>query len=434
MSSVNMEQTAGDLPVPRAPSNGIRMAMVLLFVVSTLNYMDRYIITILIEPIRQEFGLSDKEAGLITGLSFALLYAGMAMPMAMLADRVDRAKLLGWIVGLWSVATMLCGIAGNFTQLFIARLGVGANEAGSLPTMHSLISEYFPTGRRALALSTLTVGGAIGSSLSYLIGGYLAHLYGWRAAFLMAGLPGVLVSLLIFALMRDPGRSVAHARAAVPPAMTAIRKLWSRRSYGAIVLGMALSSLSQNAAQAWKPAFYQRVFGMSLSEVGIWLSGSQLLTGFLGVLIGGWAADHFYGRDRRAGLWVMIVSVAAAPTFGVATFLTSDAHLSLIYLQFFVIFGGLWPGPYAALQQALAGPRYRAMSSAIAVMAATFIGFALGPLFVGTVSDYLTPSLGKDALRYGLALSMAFSLWGIVHLLLAARTLVGDMEKAERDA
>ena len=282
-----------------------RVMLWLLLVVYIFNFLDRQIVNILAEPIRRDLDLSDTQIGLMTGIAFALFYTVLGLPIARYADRpgTDRAKLIAGALAIWSAMTALCGLAQNFGQLLLARIGVGVGEAGCTPAAHSLIADSVPAEKRASALAFYALGIPIGSLLGMLIGGILADTIGWRKAFLFVGAPGLLLAIVVVLFLRDPRRKqVLDAKAPALPVLgmgAAIKSLLLSRTYVLLLAAGSAASFLSYGKSTWTTIFFQRTHGLSTSEVGFWFGIGGGIAGITGTILGGWLADR-YGRIDRA--------------------------------------------------------------------------------------------------------------------------------------
>lgn len=408
-----------------------------------INFIDRSILSILLEPIKYELELSDSELGFLGGLAFALFYATLGIPIAALADRWSRVKVLALAMVIWSLMTAICGMASNFIQLLLARIGVGVGEAGASPASHSLISDYFPIETRATALSIYALGIPIGSMIGNFVGGWGAQELGWRATFYLVGLPGVLVALLIWMTLREPPRGLSDAKTAnavpmienVPaPSMAEVFKyLWAKRSFRHIGFAAGLHAFAGYGAGTWNAPFLIRSHEMPLAEVGGWLA---LISGIgaIGTFAGGFLGDRLSDRrgDRRWYLWVSGIATIVMVPFQVVAYMYDGLPTALGCLFIVSIFGGMYLGPSFAMTQALVTLRMRAVASAILLFMLNIIGMGLGPYFVGIASDILEPSYGIDALRFALLLAVIANTWAAIHYFLGARRLTSDLEETER--
>lgn len=401
-----------------------------LSLISAFNYMDRNIIRVLMEPIKSELKISDTEMGLLVGFSFALVYAAFGIPIARLADRHSRIRILSIAIMAWSFLTAVSGVARTYLQLVLLRGGVALGEAGCVPAAHSLIVDHFEAKRRAWAFSVFQGVGILGAVAGTALGGLLVETYGWRWTFAILGAPGVLVGLLAFFTIREPVRSHQAAAVSAPKVdgglMSAIAGLLRQRTYRNIVAAIALENFVSLGIGAWTIPFFIRVHGLSLAEVSLWLGVSSGLGGVVGTLIGGAAGAHLVGRDRRWEVWLPAAAATLAIPFYLITFLTPLATLALgaAFVSSFI--GQLGNGTGLASVQSVAGPERRALAVALLMFANAMIGLGLGPLVVGMLSDWLAPSVGQLSLRYAFLAVLAVSVWSIAHFMVAARSYRED--------
>jgi predicted MFS family arabinose efflux permease len=411
------------------------VALAILFLINLANYMDRFIMSILIEPVRKEFGLSDTQAGLLTGLGFSLIYSLLILPVARLSDRFSRKKILVAAVAAWSLLTTLCGAASSFATLLLARAGVGVGEAAGLPASHSLASDYFPPHRRAMALTVIGLGGAVGSTVGLIIGGFVSEHYGWRHAFWVAGLPGLLLAAIIALFLREPLRGgsdgkVVRADEPAAPFFAVVKLLLRRKAYVHIVAAITLGALSMMGAAAWFPTFFMRVHHVPAGQLSLWLTVSHVAGSFVGTMFGGWLCTRYFRPDGLTLLRVMGGAFLLSPLLVAAVCLVPGAMSALVLNIPLSFVMSMWLPAYYTSQQELAGARYRATASAFGLIFFNLIGSGLGPLIVGQLSDLFAPSLGEGSLRYAILLSFIFCLWGLLHLCVAARTMGDDVAAA----
>jgi MFS family permease len=420
-----------------APSAGYRWYVLwLLFAVNLLNYFDRNLITILIEPIKQDLSLSDAQSGLLMGLAFALIYSLLGLPIARFADRARRVGVLSASLALWSAMTTLCGFATSFTTMFLARLGVGIGEAGGLPSTHALVGEYFPPQKRGGAMSIVAVGGSIGLLLGLIAGGLMHTAFGWRSAFMIAGAPGLIVALIFATTVREPPlpQRSGEARQNLGEAM---RTLWGRKSYVLLTFGLGIATIGAYGHQAWIPTFLIRSFEMTPGETGVFYGLASAPAALLGVLGGGFLVDWLSKKDARWPLWMTALSFFIMVPIALAFFLApevpalKDQPLIVVALSIpIAMLGVMWTGPCFALIQNLAGSRLRATAAAAFMLVTNLVGLSLGPPITGFISDALAPMVGEDALRYALALMTIPYLGGVVLFLMATKTVKADLGEA----
>jgi predicted MFS family arabinose efflux permease len=417
-------------PAPDPAERRRAYALGLLLVVYVFNFVDRSILAILLEPIKQEFRPSDTALGVLSGIAFAVIYSTLGIPIARWADRGSRKTIISLSLFVWSAMTALCGLVTSFWQLVAARIGVGVGEAGCSPPAHSLISDYFPPERRATAFGIYSLGIPIGGSFGVLAGGWINQWFDWRTAFLVVGLPGVALAVISQLTLREPERRGAtHEAGSAPlPVRTVARQLWARRSFRHLALAGALHSLVGYGVGTWNAAFLMRTHGMGTGEVGTWLAGIGLLAGGLGTYLGGALADRLRPRDERWSLWLPGAAILLALPFGAGFYLWPGKLGALACAVPAALLGATYLGPTFATTQALAEPRMRAVASAVLLLVLNLIGMGLGPLAVGVVSDRLARAgFGGESLRYALLLVVLVNVWSAAHYALGARTLRADL-------
>lgn len=403
--------------------------LALLVAVGVLGWVDRNVFAILLESIKLELGFSDTQLGLLGGLAFGLFYATLGLPVAWLADRYNRRNLLAFALATWSLMTALCGLATGFATLFLARIGVGIGEAGATPPSHSLVADYFPPWRRGFALGVLSLYIPLGFVLGFLGGGWLDERLGWRTAFLVVGLPGVVLAGWLRFGLREPPRGLADGIAdpgVTPPLAATLREFWRRPALKHLPLGGAVFGIGAFAAALWLPAYLMRSFGLGSTEAGAWMALAYGLGGGTGVLAGGWAADAVVRRthDERWYAWGSALAVLASVPFAVGVYASSNGTVVVACLLAATLCSHMFLGPVTATMQRLAGVRRRAVAAAYYLFLVNAIASGVGPVAAGVASDLLAARFGADSLRVSLALIVtASSLWAAVHFALAARSL-----------
>lgn len=434
--SAQTQSTSATSVVQPAPVVGGPYAyyvLAVLFVVYIFNFIDRQILAILLEPIKQDLKISDTALGFLTGFAFAIFYAVAGLPLARIADRWVRRSLIAISLATWSVMTAASGLARGFTDLALARIGVGIGEAGATPPAHSLLSDYFPPEKRATVISFYASGIYVGVGLGFWLGGWINDAYGWRTAFFVVGFPGVLMALIVRLTIREPVRGMSESIVTARQAYT-LAETW--RFFASVPTGRRLALASGFHAfvsyglGAWIPAFFIRVHHMTPGELGEWLSWITALGGGGGTLLGGWIADRWVRRQPRARTYVAVIGVALSiPTVVAALLMENTQWALLMYLPASVC-STLWVGPTFATAQDLVPPAMRAMAAAVFLFISTIIGMGAGPQTVGILNDLIgTP----DAVRYSL-LSAAIIMNGISAVLfwLAGKTLLDDLEAKKR--
>jgi predicted MFS family arabinose efflux permease len=389
-------------------SQSVRLTLWILLIVYVFNFIDRQIVNILAEPIARDLKLSDTQIGLMTGLAFALFYTVLGIPIARFADRgtTSRPKVIATALAVWSAMTALCGSAQNFVQLLLARIGVGVGEAGCTPPAHSLISDLVPAERRASALAFYSLGIPIGTLLGMVIGGTLADYVGWREAFVIVGLPGVALALVVWFVIKDPRHSDAAAilrgksqPAALPLGQALSEVMRSRAFVLLLVAGSAASFLSYGKA-TWTTIFFQRTHDLTPGQVGLWFGLLGGAAGILGTWAGGYLADRFGGTDRHHVLTAPAIGMALAVPMAIVAYQAPSWPLALALLFLPTVFNSFYYGPCYSAAQGLVPLRARAIAAASLLFFQNLIGLGLGPLFFGMLSDWLQPTYGGESVRY----------------------------------
>ena len=403
-----------------------------LFVMYTFNYLDRYILSMLLQPIKADLGASDTLMGFLVGPAFAVLYASAGLPIARLADRRSRRAILSLAFASWSAFTALSGYARGTWELALARIGVGIGEAGGAAPAHSLISDYFRPEARTRALSFFQLGVYAGTFLGIYAGGVLGQSLGWRQTFVVVGLPGLLLALLFYATVREPRRGAHDASAHAPQGSASLsatlQVLWQLRSFRWLLIGGGLASFAGTGFGSWVPTLFVRVHGMSLAEVGGSYSWYNVPPAMLGTLLTGALADQLARRDVRWLPRVAALAVLLSLPFLCAICLWPEARVAMLFSIPSGLLGAGWaPAVYAAAQN-LAPPHMRALAASLLVLSLSLLGQGAGPLVVGLLNDALAPRFGDEAVRYSLVIVLATSLLGAACLALAARHYQRDLE------
>lgn len=402
------------------PNRNVVLAMLL--VVYIFNFIDRQILSILAAPIQADLDLSDSQMGLLGGLSFALLYSTMAVPLAALADKTSRSWVIAISLAAWSGFTAVCGLAQNFWHIFLARLGVGIGEAGGVAPSYALIGDYFPSERRATALSIYSLGIPIGSGLGVLMGGYIAATVDWRAAFFTVGLCGVIIVPFFKFLVRDKAKPKVAAdlpaQTADTPSLRETAEILARKkSFWFLSFGAASSSMLGYGIAFWLPSFLIRSFGFDLVGASQFFGALLLVAGTIGVLAGGMIADRLGGKDRAFYSWLPGLCFALAVPLFATGISSNDAQFAFVLFLLPQALAYIWLGPVLSAVQHLVVPAARSTASALFLLINNLIGLGGGIYALGALSDFLTPIYGDEALRYSML--YALSLYGLAALLMA---------------
>ncbi len=409
-----------------------RYVLGVLVVTYTFNFIDRQILGILVEPIKRDLGVSDTFMGLLTGLAFAVFYTLMGIPIARIADRANRRNLIAVALAIWSTFTALQGVAQNAWQLMVFRIGVGVGEAGCSPPSHSIIADYYPQNRRASALGIYSLGIPVGILFGFLVGGWMEQYFGWRWAFFVVGLPGLLLALVVRFTVKEPPRGLSDQRtteAAQPSVFSVVKYLLARRSFIHMAVGGGLAAFSGYGLITFAAAFFTRTHGMSSGELGTYLGLIFGVPGGIGIALGGRLADHFGEKDTRWFLWVVAVALAVLVPFGVMVFVVNDGLTAMACLVLPVMLGNFYQATTFAQTQTLVGLNMRSVASAILLFTLNIIGLALGPSAVGILSDLLAPTYGDDSLRWALMICGFGNLWAAFHYWRAGIHFPGDLKR-----
>ena len=399
------------------------------------NFVDRQVINILASYIIEDLNISDGQFGMLSGLAFALIYTTLGIPIARWADISNRRNVIAISATIWSVMTAACGAANSFGQLFLARFGVGIGEAGGSPPAHSIVSDIFPANQRATALSIYSLGVYGGILVGTVGGAYLVQYFDWRTAFVVVGLPGIFLALLVRFVIKEPPRGMAESRQDVaPPGFFKVMSiLWERKSFRHLSFACALHAFVTYGMGNFMPLFLGRVHGMPILDVGWYYGMIAGIGGLAGTFFGGWMSDRMSNktRDKTWYVWVPFISTVAAIPLALNTFLIMpNGYLAAYSYLLPVFFGGLYLAPCIASTHFLVGIRMRAMGSAVLLFVMNLIGLGLGPMLTGYVSDWLTPSYGDNALRYAMSLTVLVNIWCALHYYLATKTIRQDFERA----
>ncbi len=405
--------------------------MCILVLVYTFNFIDRQIVGILAVPIKADLMLTDTQLGLMGGLAFALFYTALGIPIAMLADRANRTWIMTIALTVWSAMTAVCGLAQNFWQIFLARLGVGVGEAGGVAPAYSLISDYFPSHQRARALSVYSFGIPIGSALGIVFGGIIASKIDWRFAFFVVGFAGVLIAPLFKMTVAEPMRGQFDANHAKDPPAS-LRKIFDKLShkpsFWLISLGAACSSMMGYGLFFWLPSFFVRSYGLSLLDASLFFGAILLIGGLSGTWLGGSLADRF-GADRRA--YVVIPAIAFIATVPLYIMAVLSPNLVIVFFAMLVpnALGLAWLGPVLSAIQHVVPPNMRATASAIFLFINNLIGIGAGTAALGFISDSLQDRYGDDSLRYAILAGTSFYVMAAILFLLSSKWLARDWEE-----
>ena len=399
------------------------LTLFLLTLAYFFSYMDRQILAILQEDIRRELLLSDTQLGLLAGFAFAIFYATLGLPVARWADRGNRVTIITIALTVWSAMTAVCGLAQNFVQLLLARIGVGIGEAGSSPPSHSMIADLYPPEKRAGAMGIYSLGVVLGAAGGTMIGGTLAHFFGWRVAMFAVGIPGIILAVVIKLLVVEPPRGMsdpqkaARPQGAMPGFGEGFRSLFGNRAAVHLVMGVTITSLIGYGQTAFGPSFIIRNMGLNKLEIASIVAPVGAVCGTISAVLGGWLANKAAERwGLHAQSWLVLVMKGVGLPLSFLFFLSSDPWVGIPIYWFSLILVNSYLGPTFALIQGLAPLRMRALWAAVTLLVINLIGLGLGPTLIGVISDALKPSLGDaEALRWAMLTFAAATPWALFH-------------------
>jgi predicted MFS family arabinose efflux permease len=429
--SIQLTSTTSDVDlVERGHANRV---LALLTIALTLNYLDRSVISALLDLIKRDLLLSDTALGLIAGFGFALVYAVLGLPLARLADMTSRRKVIAAGVLLWSVMTALGGLAQSAVHLTLARIGVGAGEAAGTSASHAMLSENFSKDERPRVLSILNLGAPIGIFLGVLIGGWVGQYQGWRVALFVCGIPGVILAVLLLLTTRDcgaaPGATVETSGKAAS-LFSSLAFLLGQRSYALAILATFFNGFGVYGLFIWMPTFFGRVHGLSPSEVGTWVGGVMGVSGIIGVYAGGWVVTRFSRGDDRWKAGQPAVACVTAMPFLVGMLFVDSREVALILMGIGSALLQSHLGPLYSIYQVVSPPRMRSLATAVHNLIGSLGGLGLSALIVGALSDHFHALYGQSAIRYALLPGFLCVLPAAGLYLLAARYIRQDVARA----
>jgi MFS family permease len=361
----------------------------------------------------------------VSGLAFALFNVILGVPLAWVADRYSRVKLISVCLALWSAMTALSGFARTYPQLFLARMGVGVGEAGCHPPAHSLIADYFPREKRALGIGLFNAGASVGVAGGLALIGALGEKLGWRASMQIVGLMGLPLALLTYFTIAEPPRPALHTQNLETP-WRSVGALMRRPAFVNLVLAISIALVGSQGFSVWAPTFLMRSFHMGMGAAGAWIGGITAGFAILGTIIGGLLTLRLMPRDARWELWLPAGSVAiCVPTFVVMT-MTHQIWVVLLMKSLNTFFGAIASSVGMAALQSFAEPRRRATAVAISLLLTSLLGTGGGPYLIGVASTALEPMVGQDSLRYALLIAPLMLVWAIAHYMFAARSALRD--------
>jgi MFS family permease len=404
--------------------------------VYTLNLIDRGVMMLLLQPIKEDLQLSDSQLGLVTGIAFGVFYATLGLPIARWADRGNRVTITSLAIGIWGLTAMAALAVTSFLHLLLIRITAAVGEAGCKPPTYSMLGDYFPApAERSRAVAIYFAGGPLSALVSFMIGGLLNELYGWRMTFLLMGIPGLLLAVLVKLTLIEPRIAAQRAEAAqtpMPPLREVLAMLWHRPTCRHLTIALILLFTMGMGLGPWKASFMIRSHGMSTGELGIWLGLINGLGGMAGVLLGGYVAARWFVNKEGKQMIMSALTIGAMAPFFIGFLTLQDPHHALIALIPYHVALGVFMGPTYALLQRLVPDQMRATTLSAVMLLANLIGMGVGPQLVGVLSDLFAPTAGQDALRYAMLCMSFISIWSGYHFWKVSRTVRDDL--AARDA
>lgn len=397
-----------------------------------IGHLDRHVLSISLDKIGLEFDLSDLQLGLLSGLIFAIVFVLFGFPVARLAARGNRRNIVAVSAFVWSAMTLVMGTAQNFTHLILARLGVGIGEAGAVAPAHSMISDLYPPGKRTSAMATFSIGANIGVLLAFLIGGIIGQLLGWRWAFFIAGVPGILLAFVLRYGTDEPKRVEASSGSDDGSLFLAtLKAIRSDRGLVHAICGVGLTGIVTFGALTWNPSFLIRVHGLSQAQAGIVLAVAIGLFGSMGTWLSGRLADRLGATDARWRIWLVVIAIVIGKVFSFGFLLIDHRFAAIGFLLGSATLAGVFWGPTFAYLHAKVPTEMRPMATAMFLFAFNLVGLGIGPTLIGFLSDQVFAGQGTASLRYALATIQFISFWGAWHYWKVSRTMTAGQPTAE---
>ena len=418
-----MTNHASSLEAQSAKMKTANYTLWILMAVYTFSFLDRQIINILAQNIKVDLSISDTQLGLLTGTYFAFFYATLGIPLALLADKFNRVKIITACLAIWSAMTVASGLASNYAQLALARMGVGVGEAGALPSSHSIIADTVPPEKRSSAMAIFQLGVPAGVLIGYLVGGWVNQWVGWRWALILVGAPGVLLAAFLYFTVKEPKRGVFTEQKTKDLSLLEQTKLLlSNPTYIYIGIAATLASMGGYCILAWVPALLIREFGISTGMLGTMLSLIIGGGGILGTYLAGLWGDRAAKKSAAGPLWVCVwITILTAPLL-CAGFLLGNLWVTMTFFTPAYILFLAWMGPNWAMVQAVSPDKTRAMASALILLFINLIGLGLGPLWVGKLSDRFAGAGIESPLAWALVCSTIVYPLAALFFALAARS------------
>lgn len=417
---------------PKAPQ-GAALTLALLTVIATVQFFDRALMVVIMEPIKQEFALNDAQLGMLAGLSYAAAFGLAGIPLGWLADRVNRRNLLATVLAVWSMMVALAGSAGQFVTLIAARIGIGAMDAGGQPCSVSIIADLYPPQRRASAVAVFYVGVPLGMAAGFMAGALLAAHWGWRTALFVAAAPGLLLAVALLIAVREPQRGASENSAVNlenPGLGQTLNFMRSQRALMLLMAGSVMVTVASSAMMSWIGSLLVRSHGLTLEQVGMLTAICMGGFGALGTLVFGRLADRIGAKDMGGQPRLMALGALLIAVLGGLVCLVPQISLVAVSLALFAACVAGLNGPTYALTQTLVRVRMRGTSMSVLLVLLNLIGVGVGPTLVGVLSDMLTKPFGADSVRWAMIFVLGFCLPAVALFWRAAASITADLERA----
>ncbi|HVY86786.1 MAG TPA: MFS transporter [Caulobacterales bacterium] len=404
---------------PDGRTSGYRWyVLAILVCVYMTHHLDRVVFSLLQEPIKKEFHLSDSELALVSGTVFAIAFGIAGLPVGHLADRTRRIPLLSFIIAVWSGLTAMASFSTSLLQLLLVRVGIGVAESGSTPTNLSLISDYFQT-KRSTAIGIYLMGSQIGTLVGFAVTGIVAAHYGWRAGLLTAGLPGFFLILLLLLTVREPPRQAAYVKASL---VQGVKQIGANPVLVHLIAATTIVNVVAPGISLWLPSLLMRSGGADIGWTGMAIGFVTAPVGIVGTLLAGIVAEKM-GARRPAGLIRLMAMLAFLYIPAILLAVSSGPYIMLLGFCIHLFCHMCVSTPGYALSMNMSPPHLRGTTGAVLQVLSNLLGFGVGPMVGGVLSDLLRPQFGADSLRYALGIFVFLSLWAVWHLLRAAKLL-----------
>ena len=409
-------------------------ALAIFALIGIVNFVDRQSMTILLEPIKREFKVSDGAMGFITGTMFGLVYVLAGFPIARWADKGGRRSILAACLAFWSAMTVACGFAQSYFQLALGRIGVAIGESGGAPTTLSMLSDLYPMGARGTVYGIINGSQSAGIAIGLALAGWMNHVLGWRAAFLVVGAPGLLLALVLRFAVREPHRGMADQTpdaATILPVREALAFAWSQRSLCLILLTTMLVAITGYGVLGWAPTLFVRVYSMSLAQVGLRVGASIAAGLMIGSFAGGRISDHLGKRDLRWYVWIGGIGTLLAGPVGIIFAFAPSSSSALVALFIFQLLMAFYLPSLYAMAALLVPLRMRTLSVGAVTLLTTLAGVGLGPLIIGLLNDRLLHTYGVQGVRISLAVITAGAMLGGVSCISSGHWLRRDCARVK---